>query len=67
MLYGDEGFEEDSFELENWEDELEFIGVESMYPFYGILFCSRLYIKSKYVTSKDSLPHDIERLWGEMT
>ena len=26
-----------------------------------------LYIKSKYVTSKDSLPHDIERLWGEMT
>ena len=26
MLYGDEGFEEDSYELENWEDELEFIG-----------------------------------------
>ena len=43
MLYGDEGFEEDSNKLENWEDELEFLGVESMYPFYGILFCSRLY------------------------
>ena len=26
MLYGDEGFEEDSNELENWEDDLEFIG-----------------------------------------
>ena len=25
-----------------------------------------LYIKSKYVISKDSLPHDIERLCGEM-
>ena len=51
MLCGDEGFEEASNKLGNWEDDLEFIGVfqcfirvlKSMYPFYGILFCSRLH------------------------